>query len=595
MSFFGRPLQLTVPSQRNAHSRRVPRIPAALNAIVLLGLSLHCACVSSTTFTPEPPTVPALRLPMNNAYLGSVHSSDLRPKFVWEPSTAESSGEIRYELQFSTDSTFPASDVTTIETFETTYQPPAALPVSLVAPVGARYFWRVQACLRDSCSGYSYPWYANVGRVVNDYNCDGYSDLAAGVPGEDSVFMNAGRVRVFFGGDGAIIDNEVDGLLGGYGELGPNARVGYSVSSVGDVNGDGCADIIFGVSGFDSNMMGFVYLVQGMPGDSFDGTVDTRISTGQPSDGFGASVGGVGDANGDGFDDFYVEADSDVSRQVAVFLYYGESGTRNDIIPDGVFEFELYSASVSGAGDVNGDGAADLLIGNSVDGAAGVSAGAAYLYWGGRGDGFDSEADAVLEGRGYWDQYGQNVASAGDVNGDGFADILVANSRAEDGGRGQPGSVDLFLGGGTFDEDEDATMMGTVGNDFFGGSMRAVGDVNGDEYEDVMIGASHSDLNQVDAGKAYLYFGGLGNTFNSQSDATFEGVTGFEALGEQITGGDFDGDGVRDIAISLPGFDRNIGRVDIFLGAPQSVFDSTADAFLTGTAAGDSFGAGLAD
>jgi FG-GAP repeat len=560
---------------------------------MLIALSIQCGCVESLSFTPTPPTVPALRLPMNNAYLGSVHSSDLRPKFVWEPSTAESSGEIRYELQFSTDSTFPASDVTTIETFETSYQPPAALPVSLVAPVGARYFWHVRACLRNSCSDYARPWYANVGRVINDYNCDGYSDLAVGSPGDDSFYPDAGRVRVYFGNKESIVDNMADGLLGGYNELDMDGRAGDTIAAVGDLNGDGCADLVWSIPANPPiTTAGHVFLFSGSPGTTFDGLPDTELSSGEASDGYGRAAAGVGDLNGDNFDDFYV-----LTLKGAT-IYHGEAGIRNDTSSDGILETAERFSMVKGAGDINGDGAADLIAGEEFALVDGVITGAAYVYLGVPGDGVDSGSRFTLNGRGYHDLFGATVASAGDVNGDGFSDVLAANVRDADNGRGQSGSVDLFLGGkGNFDVKPDVTLSGTISNDYFGGAMLGVGDVNGDGFGDVLIGAPQSDIDQVDkfrAGKAYLHLGGHEKLLSQQADATFEGSTQSGYLGRKVSAGDFNGDGVNDIAISVPGYSSDMGRLDIFLGAEQVGFDSLVDVTLTGIAAGDSFGQGLA-
>jgi hypothetical protein len=124
------------------------------------------SCVSSTDYTPLPPSVPKLRLPRNDVYEGSVITGSLRPKFVWEASTANTSGAITYELQLSADPKLEA-DVTTVTIAEPSYQSDAALPVSTVPPVGRRYYWRVRACLATTCSEFSPTWWVNLGRSSN--------------------------------------------------------------------------------------------------------------------------------------------------------------------------------------------------------------------------------------------------------------------------------------------------------------------------------------------------------------------------------------------------------------------------------------------
>jgi hypothetical protein len=192
-------------------------------------------------------------------------------------------------------------------------------------------------------------------------------------------------------------------------------------------------------------------------------------------------------------------------------------------------------------------------------------------------------------GRGYHDQFGTAVANAGDVNGDGFSDVGVGNLKNDDTGGGASGSVDLFLGSRQFDNVADATLRGTVPNDSFGTHITGVGDVNGDGYGDLLVGASSSRP----GGMAYLFFGATGAVFDHSPDATFVGAVE-NSLGATVSSaGDVNGDGISDVAIGAYGHAAYAGRVDIFLGAAGLSFDNNADSTLTG-AGSDYFGLGLA-
>jgi hypothetical protein len=552
-------------------------------ALVVLG-----ACVESTSYTPEPPSVPAPRLPMNNAYVGSVHTGPLRPLFRWEPATSKAAGMISYQLQLSADSKFE-TDVTSIETTETTYQPEADLPVSLAPPVGARYFWRLRSCLRGACSEYSRPWYINLGRVIKDYNGDGYSDVAVGAPGSDSYLRDAGRVFVYFGGPGRMIDGTPDVLIGSYAELNEGGRMGYNVKGVGDINGDGFADLMWARPSTPSDRTAVAYLHLGGAGSSFDSLPDSLFSIGNDPDRYGPDVGGLGDLNGDGFGDLYITSSLDAGAAVRADIFLGNAGTRIDAKADG----SLPWFRPTPAGDVNCDGTADIIVGDPYDGTGGFNAGAAHLYMGGNSEDFDAHVDATLVGRGYFDLFGTGVSSAGDINGDGCSDVIVGNSRNNDNGGGKSGAVDLFLGGpGDFNTVSDSMLKGTVGNDSFGETMTGVSDVNGDGFSDVLIGARASNIGDP---RAYLYLGNEGTSLNVMPDAIFVMLADVNYLGGRFAeGGDLNGDGYGDIAFSAEESSQGLGRVDIFLGAPGNAFDISSDTTLSGAAIGDAFGAGLA-
>jgi FG-GAP-like repeat/FG-GAP repeat len=322
------------------------------------------------------------------------------------------------------------------------------------------------------------------------------------------------------------------------------------------------------------------------------GVVDTVFSNGVETQAYANDVSGLGDVNGDGFDDLAVIERPSGGAPKRANVYFGNEGTRVNAKADGVLAWMGGEGSVASAGDVNGDGDSDIVIGNGFDDTAGVSAGAAYLYLGQPGDQVNEERDALMLGKGFYDVFGARVGSAGDINGDGYSDVAVANSRGGDNGTSIPGIVELFLGGpGAFDVAADATMSGTAGGDGFGSSLGSAGDVNGDGYADLVIGAAITKIVDSNVGKAYLYLGG--GSVDATADATFVGAGAFSELGYRVASlGDVNGDGFADFDVSSPGF-GNRGKVDVYFGRIGTTFSGPPAATLQGGAS-DSFGAGLA-
>jgi hypothetical protein len=159
------------------------RTISMLRVLASLALaSAHPGCVEAVKYyPPDPhvPTVPKLRLPQNNAHVGSVVLHRLQPQFVWEPSSVEMGEISHYVLQYSSDLHFER-DVVSTEVTATSYQPSVPLDVSTTPPVGRRYYWRVRACAGEYCSESSPTWWINVGRSDKDYNGDGYDDVLRG-------------------------------------------------------------------------------------------------------------------------------------------------------------------------------------------------------------------------------------------------------------------------------------------------------------------------------------------------------------------------------------------------------------------------------
>src|SRR6185503_15215080 len=197
------------------------------------------------------------------------------------------------------------------------------------------------------------------------------------------------------------------------------------------------------------------------------------------------------------------------------------------------------------AGDVNGDGYADVIGGADGNDAGGGNAGRAYVYYG--GPGADAVADLTLTGAAAGDQYGFSVSTAGDVNGDGYADVIVGAYRNGAGGV-DAGRAYVYYGGPVADATADLTLTGAASDDQFGYSVSTAGEVNGDGYADVIVGAVRNDAGGVDAGRAYVYHGGP--AADAIADLTLTGAAAGDFFGVSVTtAGDMNGDRYADVIV----------------------------------------------
>ncbi len=247
--------------------------------------------------------------------------------------------------------------------------------------------------------------------------------------------------------------------------------------------------------------------------------------------------------------------------------------------------------SVGTAGDVNGDGFADVIVGAWIGDGAGMLDGKAYVYFG--GPAADSLADMTLTGRSRTSQIGPTVATAGDVNGDGYDDIIASASLLSDPwGNLDAGHAHIYLGGASPATTPDLVLSGEAPGDHFG-IVSSAGDMNGDGYADVVVGAPFNDAGGLEAGRAYVYFGGA--AMDSIADLTLTGAAAGDVFGYAArTAGDVNGDGYDDLVIGAYGSDAggtNTGRAYIYFGGPSP--DATPDLILTGTVAGGMFGASV--
>ena len=364
---------------------------------------------------------------------------------------------------------------------------------------------------------------------AGDVNGDGFADFIVGAPNDDNNGLESGSARVFSGVDGSVLydfDGEsADDLFGG------------SVSGAGDVNGDGFADLIVGVVTDDNNGedSGSARVFSGV-----DGSVLYTFDGDSASDQFGFSVSGAGDVNGDGFADFAVGAPNDDNNGLESGSARVFSGVDGSVLYtfDGDSADDLFGVAVSGAGDVNGDGFADLIVGVVTDGSFGFGPGSARVFSGVDGSVlYNFDGDSILDG------FGLSVSGAGDVNGDGFADLIVG--AANDGNNGfSSGSARVLSG---VDGSVLYNFDGDSALDQFGSAVSGAGDVNGDGFADLIVGApDFIFLPPADGnGTARVLSGVDGSVLYN-----FEGDSAFDSFGTSVSGaGDINGDGVADFIV----------------------------------------------
>jgi len=386
---------------------------------------------------------------------------------------------------------------------------------------------------------------------LGDVDLDGKPDYLIADPLDSSVGGARGRVRVFSGTDG----HQLNELFGEH----DSDKFGGAVAGVGDVNRDGVKDFIVAATGASQTGTGKVSVYSGAPGTalpmySVSGTRNGGL--------FGAKVASVGDINRDGYDDFIVgeaRADGGGSTLGGAYVYDGLNGnviySLNGSESDGQF-----GSAVAGAGDVDGDGRPDFLVGEpyalrSVGGAKGK----AYLYSGRTGG-----VLYTITGEDYGDGVGINVSGAGDVNGDGRADFLIANYHM--GG----GSVSLYYSGFTTpasgDLSESVVLDGTQDQSYVGKTVANAGDVNGDGVNDFLIGEPNwlDGISRI--GRVHVVDG---RTFTVLQTKT--GLSNGGGFGTALASlGDIDNDGKDDFVIGEPGANLTgavRGRIYVFSGS----------------------------
>ncbi|MGK7935641.1 MAG: dockerin type I domain-containing protein [Xenococcaceae cyanobacterium] len=475
---------------------------------------------------------------------------------------------------------------------------------------------------------------------AGDINGDGIADIIIGAKDADVNGNNStGKIYVIFGKNSdfsssfnlANLDGSNGFVLNG---IDAEDLAGISVSNAGDINNDGVEDLIIGARGGDPNgnsNAGESYVVFGQDSgfnasfnlanlDGSNGFVINGINSGDFS---GTSVSGAGDVNGDSIDDLIIGANFADSNAGESYIVFGQdSGFNasfnlanldgsNGFVINGINSGDFSGTSVSGAGDINGDGVSDLIIGaNFADPNGNSNAGESYVVFGNK-NGFTSNLNLanldgsngfVINGINSGDFSGTSVSSAGDINGDGFSDLIVGATNADPNNQENAGQAYVILGtDAEFNSSFDLSSLngqngfvinGTSVDNLLGTSVSSAGDFNGDRLDDIIISAVGANQ---ETGTSYVLFGSA-EPFNAVVDLdqlepnqgfTIGGIDQGDRSGNSVSGaGDVNGDGFDDLIIGAPQADpndiRDAGESYLVFGRGNLLGDVDGDLLYTG-------------
>jgi hypothetical protein len=402
--------------------------------------------------------------------------------------------------------------------------------------------------------------------INSDYNGDGYCDVIVGASGYD----DHGAAFVYYG--------SAEGQGSYWAEEGTQSSeyFGGSVSSAGDVNGDGYADALIGApryeNGKNDESAAFVYYGSA---SGLGNIPDWSVESNQDSPGFAGCVSSAGDVNGDGYSDIIIGAsnyNNGTPSEGAVLGYYGSASglsSSHDWIVDSAGAYNVFGSRISSAGDVNGDGYSEVIVSEEWYSGDQNEEGAVYLYYG-SSSGLCLLPGWTAEGNQAYARLGYAIPSAGDVNGDGYSDVILGGS-GNDNDQPNEGIIFVYYGssaglnltaGWTGEGNEDGLRLGE--------SASSAGDINNDGYHDIIAGTTRYSNGQTNEGMVLVYYGSA-NGPGSNPEWYAESNQEDSGFGYSISSaGDINGDGFSDVIFGASRYDNgetNEGMIFLFLGS----------------------------